>query len=215
MTPKADTANGAATLRAMRVALAAAFASASIAAIFASTFAQAQSNAPVAEPTISSIDWEAARRDAARQGVENPVAGGDDGQLSFGGESDSPTNELAIPLLAPRSLIEASRLGQLDAPMRLIARENDYSLLAENAPRQYQIQGTQIVFRTANSGAVDLSRPPSPPEIEFLEYGVELSFERYGAVYSITIYCAEPRHDPECAEERRVRGFFGEMVFAD
>lgn len=181
----------------------------------------AQDGGAEATRGVSTIDWEAARRDAQAQGLDSPrpERAGRSGLLSFGGGAESSARQLLIPLLLPASLTAASRAGETDAPMALTARVDDYSAEVKDTPRSYLIVGQRVFFETEGAGA-----PPAEPQapvdedamfVEQLEYGVELSFERYNAVYSITILCSLPRVDPECAREDRVRELAREMAFVE
>lgn len=172
--------------------------------------AQAQSTEPT-QGDLSPIDWGAVTRDAEEAGVftADPRQGGTLSTFEGGGAAFSG---LSIPVLLPASLIEAGQLNQLDEPLEVVARRHDYSAEAKIAPRSYQITGTRFVFNAPDDAPV--SDTPSPVFVEQAVYGMEASFERYGAFYTITIYCADPANDPECVDETRVRSLATEMTIA-
>lgn len=157
------------------------------------------------------IDWEQVRRDAEAQGLDTGDPREGLGFTSFEGVGGD-VSQLQIPVLLPSSLVEAGRLNQLDEPLQLTASVNTYSAEAVDAPRSYLITGTRVVF--------DGEQPPESQEtasevfVDNSVYGIEASFERYGAVYSITIFCADPRNDPECVEEDTIRRLAEEMRLA-
>lgn len=170
-----------------------------------------QQQAP--ERSLSEIDWPDAEADAIRDGTEPILPGRADARrLQFSARQLQDASDLTIPLLMPRSLLESNRRNQLDEPLSLESALNDYSAEAKLAPRSYLVQGTRVVFETAS--AVPADPVPADVYVEKTLYGVEATFERYGAVYSITIFCADPEGDPECAEEARVRGLVSDMTLA-
>lgn len=176
------------------------------------SFSQVQEDA--AEPArgdLAPIDWDAVERDAEEAGVftADPREGATLSTFEGGGAAFSG---LSIPVLLPSSIIEAGQFNQLDEPLEVVARRHDYSAEAKIAPRSYQITGTRFVFDTAE-GAVE-SDEPSNIFVEQAVYGMEASFERYGAFYTITIYCADPVNDPECVDEARARALAEEMIIA-
>ena len=46
------------------------------------------------------------------------------------------------------------------------------------------------------------------------EYGQELTFNRYGAAYSVTIECDDPRYDPRCNNDIYARQVANGMIVA-
>lgn len=166
------------------------------------------------ERKLAPIDWPKAEADAARRGVEPLEAGRERAGifLHFSPAQLARAENLNIPLLMPKSLIQANRRNQLDEPLTLISDETNYSSEAKLAPRNYVVSGTQVVFEIP--GGVKPVEAPSDVYVEFADWGIEATFERYGALYSIAIYCAAPQSDPECTQEDKVRALAGEMVLA-
>lgn len=162
--------------------------------------------------TLSTIDWPRAEEDASAAGLASARPSSGLGLQSFGGARAAGATNLQIPLLMPQSIVDASSDGLLEAPLELIARTNDYSAEARWNGRSYQIDGTRVVFELADAPG-EPEAPDSDVFVEVSDYGVNASFERYGANYSITIYCDEPLSDPECASEDRVRELAAEMTF--
>lgn len=185
--------------------------------------ADAQSGAESAETeektvtrTLNPIDWPRVQTQALEAGVEGVGPGG--GLARFEGSSGRSADNLQIPVLLPSSLIAAHEEDRLDQPMELLARTNDYSAEAKLAPRSYLIQGTRFVFEAPEGAAepapqVQAAEVEDPISIEQNEYGIAASFERYGAIYTIEIFCALPSADVECNEETRVRELVAEMTF--
>ncbi len=132
--------------------------------------------------------------------------------MQFGPAQLARAEGLEIPLLMPKSLLAANRRNQLDEPLTLDSDENYYSSEAKLAPRSYLVSGTRVVFEI--KGGVKPEPTVSEISVELAEWGVEATFERYGAMYSISIYCARPQEDPECTDEARVRELADDMVLA-
>ncbi len=176
--------------------------------LFAGAPAHAQQSAP--RPVIGSVDWEAADADARALGIEGArPAQSPTVTAAVGGRANA--SGLRVPLLLPTSLIEAGRLGQLDEPLRLVAETFSYTAEAKAAPRSYLVQGTRYIFEV-DEVEFDATAPVGEVYVERLEYGIEASFERYGVLYSVTIFCADPVGDEECAEEDTVRRLASEMA---
>lgn len=192
-------------------ALGAVLASFGAAVILDGAPARAQSSEQGTTRTLAPIDWPTVQRDAAAAGVEGVRPGGG-GLVSFEGSGRASADNLQIPVLLPRSLIDAGRLNQLDAPLELLARTNDYSAEARAAPRSYLIQGTRVIFEI-DGEAPPPQNDPGPVNIEQTAYGIEASFARYGVMYSITIHCALPSADPQCNNDARIRELAAEMTF--
>lgn len=176
---------------------------------FSATPSYAQELVPSGQ--LGEIDWEAVERDAAAAGLESGRPQRSDGLTTFEDGGAAAAN-LTIPVLLPSSLVAAGRLNQLDQPLELIASRNAYSAEAANAPRSYVVQGTRVFFE--DDGAAIDEQAAADLSINRLEYGVEVSFERYGAVYTVTIFCADPVRDPECAGDTRIRQLASEMSLA-
>lgn len=172
----------------------------------------AAGDAETATRTLNRIDWPAARDDAQEAGVDNLAVGG--GLASFAGAGRETADNLQVPVLLPKSLIEANRLNRLDEPMELLARTNDYSAEAKIAPNSFLIQGTRVVFEAPEGSEEDIAPVDDPLFVEQNEYGVTASFERYGAVYTIDIFCPLPTADPLCVDEAKIRELAAEMTFA-
>lgn len=192
-------------------ALAAAVLTLSIAAGAAPARAQSE-QAP--DRKLAPIDWPEAEADAARRPPEKIQAGRAPAGvlLQFSPAQLARAEGLEIPLLMPKSLLEANRLNQLDEPLTLDSDVNNYTSEAKLAPRSYLVSGTRVVFEI--KGGVKPDPTQSEVSVEVAEWGVEATFERYGALYSISVYCARPQEDPECAKEDKVRALASEMVLA-
>lgn len=167
------------------------------------------------ERKLAPIDWPKAEADAAaRRPV--PIESGQSPRgvlLQFSPAQLARAGDLEIPLLMPKSLLDMNRRNQLDVPLTLESDKTNYSSEAQLAPRSYLVSGTRVVFEI--KGGVKAA-PPATDDVyvEIADWGVEATFERYGAMYSISIYCAQPQTDPECTQEDRVRELAAEMVLA-
>lgn len=167
--------------------------------------------------TLSPIDWPRVQSEAAEAGAPN-VAPGGGGLASFEGSGRNSADNLQLPVLLPSSLIAANEAGELDEPLELLARTNDFSAEAKRGPRSYLIQGTRYVFQAPEGAAepapeVQAEEASDPVTVEKSEYGISATFQRYGAVYTIEIFCALPPADAECNDEAKVRELAAEMTF--
>lgn len=189
------------------------------AAAFAWTLETAEAQGGPEEPdksvkrTLSPIDWPRVQTDAVEAGAPDVGPGGG-GLASFEGSGRSTADNLQVPVLLPGSLISANEEKTLDEPMELLARTNDYSAEAKRAPRSYLIQGTRYVFEAPDGeDAAPEGDEAGPVSVEKSEYGISASFERYGAVYTVEIFCALPSADVECNDEAKIRELVAEMTF--
>lgn len=172
--------------------------------------AETQTTAPTPRPGTLEVDWGEAERDGASTGRSARPQETETVDAVTGG--DAAAVELEMPLLMPTSLIEAGRAGQLDQPLKLISEKLYYSAEAKAAPRSYLIQGTRYVFDVDEVDEVGAEIDPTQASIENLEYGIEATFQKYGVVYSVSIFCADPNNDPQCSEEDTVRRLVSEMT---
>lgn len=173
--------------------------------------AQQENAAPTLRPAIAAVNWEEADQDAQALGITDArPASSRTIVAATGGRATA--EGLWMPLLLPQSLIDAGRLGQLDEPLRLNAATFNYTAEAKAAPRSYLVQGTRYIFEIDDVTFEEEPTAIGDIFVERLEYGIEASFERYGVMYSITIFCADPAGDEECAEEAMVRRLASEMA---
>ncbi|OLF73882.1 hypothetical protein AWH62_06910 [Maricaulis sp. W15] len=174
-------------------------------------------DAPVAMP----ISWGQAAEDIQLQARQfqrtDTVAAVAQGNLPFA----RPTNPEAagvantgLPVLIPGT----AALG-LDGNARvlLFPRENFYNLSITAPGLVIEVFGTRLAHarapdplstRRLNAGDSDGYR------ISQTEYGRELSFNRYGAAYSITVECDSPDSDPRCRTDAYVRNLANSLIIA-
>lgn len=173
--------------------------------------AQEQEPAPTARAYIGGVDWGRAEQDAEAAGLESSRAL-ESTMIDDVTAGRADADDLLLPLLFPSSLIEAERLGQLDEPLLVNADRFAYSAEARAAPRSYLVQGSRFIFVVDE---IDYEAPAPTAEDIFVEQlidGVEASFERYGVLYSVAIFCADPIGDPQCVSDETVRRLAAEMA---
>ncbi|MAC89731.1 MAG: hypothetical protein CMF73_10460 [Maricaulis sp.] len=172
-------------------------------------------------PVPMAINWGAAAEDAQLQARENrrfdTVAAVSQGNLPF----VRPTNPEAAGVVATRLpvLIPGSAaLGVGDeARTLLFPQENFYTLSVIAPGLVVEVFGTRLAH----------ARAPDPLSTRRLnatngdgyrisetEYGRELSFNRYGAAYSITVECDQPTGDARCASDAYVRNLANSLIIA-
>lgn len=156
-------------------------------------------------PRRVSINWGQAREDFQRQ---SRITGGEvmTTAVNLVQRFPRPDNEEAagvvntrLPVLMPT--LEALDLGA--APRtRLFPRENFYTLSIRGPNILIEVFGTRLAHAEAPDAASQrrLLARASNLDISQTEYGVEVNFNRYGAAYSITIECTNPRTDLRCRQ---------------
>lgn len=120
-----------------------------------------------------------------------------------------------VPILLPDR-------AQLLETLRVRVGRDDYTAVAREDGRLFQIYGTRQVFKrprpaTAGKGPPEPIRrvleltpldPAAPPRsivnvvVQRTDYGVDVSFGRFGAVYNLSLECPKPLKDEACAEPR-------------
>lgn len=138
---------------------------------------------------------------------------------------NTPPAELArprLPVLLPLETEPASTRGEEEGGgvegMMFFASDYFYSASFHRRGIMYQITGTRIVH--AVEGSPDIAARylgMTNAEGQLVtrnEFGQELSFNRYGAAYTLLIACANPDESAECRDENTIRGFAGRLVVA-
>ena len=172
-------------------------------------------------PVAMAINWGQAAEDIQLQARQyqrtSTVAAVGQGNLPFA----RPTNpeaagvsDTGLPVLIPGT----DALG-LDSNARvlLFPRENFYNLSITAPGLLIEVFGTRLAH----------ARAPDPLSTRRLsagdgngyrigatEYGRELSFNRYGAAYSITVECDRPETDARCRNDAYVRGLADSLIIA-
>jgi hypothetical protein len=176
---------------------------------------EAMPGAPRAMP----IDWVAAREDGRAQAAQP-------GEITTAAvrqvpQFPRPANEQAaevtntrLPVLIPAS----AALGFDSEPaVLLFPRENFYNLSITGDDILIEVFGTRLAHAQApNAQAARNLRAGDGDGYRFsqTEYGREVSFNRYGAAYSITVECDAPETDPRCASDDYARQLVQSLMIA-
>jgi hypothetical protein len=177
---------------------------------------QQQPAAPDA-PRAMPINWAAAREDARTQTQFNTQAVAVRQVQRF----PQPVNDGAanvtmtrLPVLIPTSA--ALGLGE-SAVTRLFPQTDFYTLSITGPDILIEVFGTRLAHAVTPDAASRRrlrAADPSGYRVSQTEYGRELSFNRYGAAYSVTVECAEPETDTRCTSETYVRQLADALMIA-
>ncbi|WP_291845002.1 hypothetical protein [Maricaulis sp.] len=172
-------------------------------------------------PVAMSINWGQVSEDIQLQAREfqraSTVAAIAQSDLPFA----RPTNpeaagvaDTGLPVLIPGT----AALG-LDGNARILLfpRENFYNLSITAPGLVIEVFGTRLAHARAPDPLSTRRLNASDSDgyrISQTEYGRELSFNRYGAAYSITVECDGPNSDPRCRTDAYVRGLADSLIIA-
>jgi hypothetical protein len=129
-----------------------------------------------------------------------------------------PTNEGAanarntrIPVLAPT--IAAVNLGNTPRT-NLFARENFYTLSIQGSNVLIEVFGTRLAHTEPLDAVSDRRLRARLNRVSFtrIEGGVEASFSRFGAAYSVTVECRNGHSDPRCADNQYVERLVNSLL---
>ncbi|KPP80770.1 MAG: hypothetical protein HLUCCA04_11425 [Oceanicaulis sp. HLUCCA04] len=180
---------------------------------------------------VSPIDWSAAatdmRRDIARANQDFPATTAPSQQqvARVPPFRNTPPSELArprLPVLLPLETEPTSTRGEEEGGgqggMMFFASDYFYSASFHRRGIMYQITGTRIVHAVESSAAVAgqyMDMTDSQGQlVSRTEYGQELSFNRYGAAYTLLLACSNPDENAECRDESTIRAFASRLVVA-
>lgn len=179
---------------------------------------------------VSPIDWNSAatdmRRDIARMNQDTPSTFvPTQPPPRVPPFTNTPPTELArprLPVLLPLETEPTATRGEEEgggvAGMMFFASDYFYSASFHRRGIMYQITGTRIVHAVENSAAIAgqymAMTDPQGQLVTRTEYGQELSFNRYGAAYTLLIACSSPDENAECRDESTIRAFAGRLVVA-
>ncbi|MFC4724749.1 hypothetical protein AB6B38_01610 [Glycocaulis abyssi] len=179
---------------------------------------------------IAPIDWNTAavdmRRDMAQMNQDTPA--------SFVPTQppprvppfrNTPPEELArprLPVLLPLETEPTATRGDEEgggvAGMMFFASDYFYSASFHRRGIMYQINGSRVIHAVENSAAIAgqyMAMTDAQGQlVTRTEYGQELSFNRYGAAYTLLIACSNPDENAECRDENTIRAFAGRLVVA-
>jgi hypothetical protein len=135
-----------------------------------------------AQGNLATIDWEAARGEG-----RTPLSQRLSALVTL---SKQDADRIGVPVLLP---------GREDlAPnIRLSPMDNLYTATFKDGTATISITGSRILGGTP---APPLGGPRSE-RIERTETGLDLNFSRFGAAYVISIECAKPDSDAQCASD--------------
>ena len=170
----------------------------------AQTSGRTQANNTTQSPNRVAINWDEAIADARAQAGQNFTATSRQTFL----QPVRPANRAAAGIVSTRLpvlLPTLSALGLEDAPqVMLFPNEDFYTASMQGNGLLVEVFGTRLINLTVAPGARSvrnlLASDNDGFRVERTEYGRELSFNRYGAAYTITIECDEPQTDPRCSE---------------
>ncbi|WP_323762242.1 hypothetical protein [Maricaulis sp.] len=172
-------------------------------------------------PVAMSINWVAAAEDALLQARQlrrfDTVSAVTQGNLPFA----RPTNPEAAGVVATRLPVlipDTAALAVSNDARTLLFPQQDFYTLSVIAPGLVvEVFGTRLAHahasdplstRRLNATNADGYR------ISETEYGRELSFNRYGAAYSITVECDRPTGDPRCSSDAYIRNLADSLIIA-
>ncbi|MEP4165105.1 hypothetical protein [Maricaulis sp.] len=177
---------------------------------------QQQPPAPDAPRTMP-INWAAAREDARTQTQFNTQAVAVRQVQRFPQPvNDGAANVAAtrLPVLIPTSA--ALGLGE-SAVTRLFPQADFYTLSITGPDILVEVFGTRLAHAVPPDAASRRrlrAADPAGYRVSQTEYGRELSFNRYGAAYSVTVECAAPGTDTRCTSETYVRQLADALMIA-
>lgn len=179
---------------------------------------------------VAPIDWNTAavdmRRDMAQMNQDTPstfVPTQPPPRLP--GITNTQPAELMrprLPVLLPLESEPVSTRGDEEgggeSGMMFFASDYFYSASFHRRGIMYQITGTRLVHAVETSAAIAgqymAMTDPQGQLVTRTEFGLELSFNRYGAAYTLLIACSNPDENAECRDENTVRAFAGRLVVA-
>jgi hypothetical protein len=121
--------------------------------------------------------------------------------------------------------VMVSARPELVQDLRIFAAPNRYTASARNGSIAVEINGTRLPAKAPKNFALPRLSPtfqqnlhtPAPGQdpadagaikdvvISRTEYGVDVSFSRFGSVYNLSIACDDPAHDPACTDENAAK----------
>jgi hypothetical protein len=161
----------------------------------------AATDAPAPSPVVPQrqylqVDWPAARATAAR--IQRPRR---ESMLRQAKERAPMADSLNLPLLLPDD-------EKIDANLKLYTTHADqYAASSKQDGAIIELIGSRIATIAPPDVAAELAPRRRSAErangyrIERTEYGVDISFTRFGAAYNISILCDDPYKDERCTKD--------------
>jgi hypothetical protein len=171
----------------------------------------ATSGPPSTTPARSralAIDWAAANKQARvplNQRGQRVNAG-------FIAANRAAIDQVNIPVLLPGD-------PELGSSLRIFPNGAFYTVSASASGMSFVMTGAGRAFPLAPSTAKALPKgelaarmPGDGIVIEQTEAGVDASFSRYGATYSISLECAQSHNDSRCKDDSYIRAMIGRLM---
>jgi hypothetical protein len=114
-------------------------------------------------------------------------------------------NQITIPVLLP---IEPD----LAPGLRIFPNGPFYTVSSKSNGMSFVLTGSGRAFPVNSKSAHPLVIPPDGIVIDGAEGGMNASFNRFGASYSISLECASPTSDPRCTNPAYVRGVIARLM---
>jgi hypothetical protein len=179
---------------------------------------------------VAPIDWTTAatdmRRDMARMNPDTPatfVPSQPPPRVPpFRNTAPTELTRPRLPVLLPLESEPVTTRGDEEGGgaegMMFFASDYFYSASFHRRGIMYQINGSRVIHAVENSAAVSgqyMAMTDAQGQlVTRTEYGQELSFNRYGAAYTLLIACSNPEENAECRDETTIRAFAGRLVVA-
>lgn len=111
---------------------------------------------------------------------------------------------LAVPLLAPPPTMLLSDVGSVSTePLKIITDDRGYSSVSKSSTFDILIDASNRSFTTDSRTMQNLA-DVFDGDYQPIEGGGEISFGRYGALYSVQVQC-HATSLPGCGSERQIR----------
>ncbi len=118
-------------------------------------------------------------------------------------------DKLTLPLMLPDD-------PRIDRAMRVFAQTNTYAATAREEGALIEIVGTRVALAAPEQSPLSRARkaltPPGGLRVERTDYGVEISFTRFGAAYNLSILCDDPVTDERCRKDDYAREIAESLV---
>jgi hypothetical protein len=131
--------------------------------------------------------------------------------LKFIAANQAEIDKTSVPVLLPTE-------PPLAAHLRIFTRPRHYAASSESNGMSFHMTGHgqafdlgQKTLRRLPGAALRARIPADGVVIERTEAGVDASFSRYGAAYSVSLECADPA-DRRCADEAFIRGMIARLM---
>jgi hypothetical protein len=152
------------------------------------------------------------RAAAARQ-ANSPANGRGRGVDSkFISANAAAINSVQIPVLLPGE-------PDLAAQLRIFPNGPFYTVSSKSNGMAFVLTGSGRAFPLPPGAAKGLPGgslagriPPDGIIVDGSEAGMNASFNRFGAAYSISLECASPQTDPRCTDPAFIRGVIGRLT---